>query len=310
MAAKLILPEDIIDVQFVPVLYYAMPGMGKTQIAQTAANPITLDFDKGAHRLRLPRGPIMQFDTWADVIQEGEKGTFTKYETIVIDTGGRALDTIIPDVLNESPKNGYRGNLSPQGYGVLGSRFTTWMKTVRSWGKDLVVVCHQETDKDNNGNDRACPDFPGKMALKEIYKTFDMIGQIRFQMGNESKGRYLDFSPAEGRIAKNAAGFDPVFVPDLATTPTFLGDLIASAKERIGGTAKQSAELAREVESWVERITDAATPEALTTTCRAAKQAKLSDVAKKRLRTVRDAHAAEQGWHWHADSESFQGDAQ
>lgn len=309
MAAKLILPEDVIDVQFVPVLYYSLPGMGKTQIAQTAARPITLDFDKGAHRLRLTRGPVMQFDAWADVIQEGDKGTFQKYETIVIDTGGRALDTIIPDVLNESPKNGYRGNLSPQGYGVLGSRFTTWMKTVRSWGKDLVVVCHQETDKDNNGNDRACPDFPGKMALKEIYKTFDMIGQIRFGQGNEGKGRYLDFSPAEGRIAKNAAGFDPIVVPDLATAPTFLGDLIAAAKERIGGTAKQSADLAREVEAWVDRISDAATVERLNTLILAVKQAGLSDVARKRVWAATEEHAANNKWTYHEKTKTFQEDA-
>jgi hypothetical protein len=308
MPAKLILPEDVIDVTFVPVLYYGPPGLGKTQIAQTAANPITLDFDKGAHRLRLDRGPVMQFDNWTEVTQEGEKGTFSKYQTVVIDTGGRALDTIIPDVLAENPKNGYRGNLSPQGYGVLGNRFITWLKVVSSWGKDVVVVCHQETDKDNAGNTVCCPDFPGKMALKEIYKRFDMIGQLRHAGGDERKGRYLDFNPVEGRIAKNAAGFEPVRVPELADAPTFLADLIADAKRRIGLTAKQSAELAQAVEPWAERVRDLAgeeSPEGLNAVYLAVKQAGLKGVAKKRVWALLTDHAAANRWHHDPKTDSF-----
>ncbi|HVK07659.1 MAG TPA: ATP-binding protein [Gemmataceae bacterium] len=305
MAAKLILPDEVIDVNFVPVLYYGPPGLGKTQIAQTAENPITLDFDKGAHRLRLDRGPVMQFDTWTDVIQEGEKGAFKAYHTVVIDTGGRALDTIIPDVLAENPKNGYRGNLSPQGYGVLGGRFVTWMKTVKSWNKDVVVVCHQENDKDANGNPTACPDFPGKMALKEIYKTFDMIGQLRHNLGNEAKGRYLDFSPGEGRIAKNAPGFDPVPVPELENSPRFLAELIERAKLSIGKTAEKSAALAREIEQFAPTIAAVKKLDGLNAAYLAVKQAKPSQTAKRRLWTLMTQHAAAAGWAHDPKSDSF-----
>jgi hypothetical protein len=100
-------------------------------------------------------------------VQAQREGKFDEAKTLVIDTGGRALDTMIPDVLRENAKNAYGGNLTPQGWGVLGSRFVTWMKTVRTLGKDVVMICHQESSKDDAGNLDVIPDLPGKMASKK-----------------------------------------------------------------------------------------------------------------------------------------------
>lgn len=289
MAAKLILPDAVIDVEFVPVLLYGPPGIGKSQIAQTACKPITLDFDRGAHRMRLDRGAVMQFDAWKDVIEEGDKGTFRPFQTIVIDTGGRALDTMIPDILKESTKNGYNGNLSPQGWGVLGSRFNTWMKTVRSWGKDVVMLCHQTEENDTAGNMIVKPEFPGKMAWKEVHKSFDIMGVIR-QARAGLDGRVIEFSPGEGWTAKNAPGFEPTKVPDLAHNTTFLADLIELAKKRIGMTSAQAAEIAEACEGWAKILAGLSDLSQLNDV--APDVAKLSGVAKSRVWALIEKHAA------------------
>src|SRR5262249_49074512 len=154
---------------------FGPPGCGKTSLAQTCLNPLTLDFDQGVHR-SFNRKRAMRFDTWADVEEAGREGKFKAYDTLIIDTGGRCLDTMIPEVI-VGKKNSGPGGLSPQGWGVLGSKFTAWMKLVRSWRKQVVMICHQSVIEDESGNQAVIPDMPGKMALKEIHKNFDLIGR-------------------------------------------------------------------------------------------------------------------------------------
>lgn len=291
MPLELIAPTDVIPIQFVPILIFGPPGSGKTSIAQTAYKPVTLDFDKGIHRCE-NRRECARFDTWAKYIQAGNEGLYEPFKTLVIDTGGRALDLMIPDVIKENPKNSYAGNLSPQGWGVLGGRFTTWMKLIQTWGKDVVMICHQENAKDDAGNADMFPDLPGKMSLKEVHKQFDCIGRIRY----EGQQRFLDFSPREGStMCKNAAHWNATPVPDLHENKTFLADLIADAKSRIGKTAEASAAVAATTdtwESWLEKVGDnidslnGGLPDL----------AELKGAAKRQAWTLIERHAKDRGW--------------
>lgn len=246
---KLITPLDAIDVEFVPILIYGPPGVGKTTLAQTAEATITLDFDQGIHRAGL-RQDAMQFEDWNDVVQATADGLFKPYKTIVIDTLGRCLDAMFPAVLADSAKNGFRGNLSPQGWGVLGSWFSGWIKTIRGMRKDLVLVAHQEEDKDAAGQSFFRPDMPGKMSYKEVHKWTDMIGRLAIQNGR----KVIDFNPSETSIGKNAAGWKPIEVPNLTQEKDFLAKLIAGAKRVIGQTSEASAAHVKAVALWKERL--------------------------------------------------------
>lgn len=265
MPAKLIRPTDVITLKTVPILIYAGPGAGKTSLAQTSDRPLTLDFDQGIHR-SFNRQNSLQFDNWVDVVKlgadamggqaipAGDYGEMVKLfrdcATLVIDTGGRALDTMIPSIIAESPKNSYAGSLSQPGWGALGNRFTVWMKTVRGWGKQVVMVCHEEENKDASGASKFVPDLPGKMAYKEIHKCFDLMGRIYY----EGKNRYLDFSPSDIQVAKDSVGWGRLPLPDLAGRPNMLAELLADAKARLGHNAAASAAVAMQVDEWKAKL--------------------------------------------------------
>lgn len=242
---KLIEPTDAIDVDFVPILIYGGPSLGKTTLGQTAEDSLTLDFDQGIHRAGL-RQKAGQFDSWDDVVNATSSGAFGPYKTLVVDTLGRCLDLMQPAVLADNAKNGYRGNLSPQGWGVLGSWFGSWMKTIRSMKKQLVLICHEEEDKKADGTAFFRPDMPGKMSYKEVHKWVDLMARMYFENGRQ----YLDFCPSEVSTAKNGGQLGKVEIPDLKKHPRFLADLIARAKANLGRVSAESAATLKAVKEW------------------------------------------------------------
>jgi hypothetical protein len=247
--ALLIEPTDAIDVQHIPTLIYGPPGAGKTSLAQTADRPLTLDFDRGIHR-SFNRQRAFRFESWEDCIAEQQKGAFQEYGTLVIDTLGALLDCMAKSIMAESSKNTQGGGLSISGWGVLGNRFSQWVRLVVQGGQDIVMVCHEEEDKDVGGNRYLRPAMPGKMAYTTIHRLVDLMGHIR----HEGNRRFLDFNPTELAIGKNAAGFEAMPLGKLEDSPRFLADLLAQAKARIGKTATASAEIAQTVEEYQAKL--------------------------------------------------------
>lgn len=263
MPAHIIESDDVIDMDFVPFLIYGPPGCGKTSLAQTAEKPLTIDFDNGIHR-SFNRKIALRFDSWDEHMESGGRdgkylypsghhlaGRPIDYQTIILDTGGRALDAMIPDIMQASVKNCGIGGLSQQGWRVLGTSFQNWIREVRKWGKQIVMLCHERDTADFAGNPKVVPDFPGKMAFDEIHKNFDMIGRIRY----DGRQRFLDFNPYEGATCcKNAAGLLECNIDNLEEQPNLLGSLINMAKRNIGKTIASSERLAKAVENWSGKI--------------------------------------------------------
>lgn len=247
MAAQLITESDIIDVATLCVVIFGPPGVGKTAFCQTAIRPFTLDFDKGIHRA-FNRKTAMRFDTWRDV--ETATKEIGQCNTIVVDTAGRLLDLISADIIASNAKHGTAtGGLSLQGYGALKSRFSHWTNQLRLAGKDIVLICHEREDKD--GDDRIMrPDIQGG-SYTEVHKVSDLIGYL---YRDRSGKRFLDFNPTDRHLGKNAAAWDVMEVPELRDHPTFLADLLADAKRRIGSTAEASALAAKTVASWQAKL--------------------------------------------------------
>ena len=264
MATHMIESTDIIEIDIVPILFFGPPGCGKTSLAQTAALPLTLDFDRGIHGA-FNRKEGLRFDSWQDCLDAGgEHGDFKypkghsregesiEYKSLVIDTGGRCLDAMMPAIMASSAKYKGPGGLTPAGWGILGNNFNTWVKTVRSWKKQLVMICHQKNATDPNGNAEVFPDLPGNMAYNEIHKCFDIIGRIRY----EGRDRYLDFDPCEGATCCKNRGHLPITkLGRLEDKPNLLANLIEMAKNNIGKTAVSSAALASAIESWNVKLT-------------------------------------------------------
>lgn len=229
----------------------------KTSIAQTAASPVTLDFDRGAHRSALRR-QVARFDCWADVVQAGKDKLFDPYETVVIDTIGHCLDLLGIAIVDESPKNGNRnGGLSIQGWGVLKTRFGSWVRGFRAEGKQIVMLAHEKEEKD--GDNRLMRPAISGGSYGVVMEMCDLVGYLSVRNGK----RVLDFNPTDQYHGKNSAGWKPVPVPDLKTSGTFLADLLADARKVIGRTAESSAAAAQAVERWGALLAEVTSAEGL-----------------------------------------------
>lgn len=238
MPLRITKAEDTIKVNQLTVAIYGSPGVGKTTLAFTAKNPLLLDFDSGAYR-SANRQDAVQISSWADV-NGIAKDDLKDYSTIIVDTAGRCLDALTVDIIAKNPKMGRGGALTLQGYGELKARFTAWLKLLRSFGCDVVLIAHSAEERDG---DELIERLDMQGASKnEVYKSADAMGRI-FIRGND---RILNFSPSGAQFGKNPGQLEPLAVPDVSDNPDFLGEVIDDIKMKLNEMSEtQKAELSR-----------------------------------------------------------------
>lgn len=240
MALKITRASDPIQVSTLTMVIYSPPGTGKTSAGFTAERPLLLDFDQGAYRAKNRRDAVL-VSAWSDV--EGMTGDdLADYQTVVVDTAGRALDVLTQDIIAKNPKLGRGGALTLQGYGELKARFVAWTKMLRQLGKDVVLLAHM--DEQRSGDD-VIERLDMQGASKgEVYKVADAMGRIHMVAGK--KFGVLNFSPTDTAFGKNPAQLDAIPIPDYAQNPDFLGEVIQSIKDALNEmTEAQRQEIER-----------------------------------------------------------------
>jgi hypothetical protein len=271
MGLKITKSTEPIETKRITMCLYAVPGIGKTSTASTAEKPLLLDFDRGSHRVK-NRGDVVQIEKWEDVLNITAED-LAPYRTVVVDTAGRALDTLTPKLIAADAKMGRGGALTLQGYGKLKSEFTAWLKMLHGFGLDVILISH--SDEKQNGDDMIERlDMQGA-SKNEIYKSADVMGRLYLKGGK----RTLNFSPADTAFGKNPANLPPIEVPDFGAEPHFLAGVIAQIKASLNElSAAQTAAAALQTE-WKARIDGAATADDFTA---------LMEPARASDETVRD----------------------
>src|SRR6185312_11137567 len=128
---KIVKATEPMKIENIVLTVYAAPGYGKTSLSFTADKVLMLDFDRGSHRAAT-RGDSVQVSCWTDVSLM-TPDDLKPYNTIVVDTAGRALDALAADIIANNPKAGRGdGSLTLQGFGTLKSRFAQWQSFLRS----------------------------------------------------------------------------------------------------------------------------------------------------------------------------------
>lgn len=226
MALKITKAEQSMSITNLTVCLYGQPGIGKTSTAFTAEKPLLLDFDNGAYR-SANRKDAVEVADWKDVAFI-TKEDLASYQTIILDTAGRALDVLQNHIIASNPKaQNKSGGLTLQGFGALKQEFISWLKMIRSFGKDIVLLAHM--DEQRQGDDIIERlDITGG-SKNEIYKVSDAMGRLRF----DSNKRVLDFSPSSTGFGKNPAQLALLNIPNFAENTNFLGEVIQSIKDGI-----------------------------------------------------------------------------
>lgn len=257
MALNITTAAEVIQVEHVCFTIYSQPGLGKTTLAFTAANPLLLDFDKGAYRA-VDRKDVVQVTNWSDVA-DMTLNDLEGYDTIIIDTVGKALEVMAADIIASSRRFAYGDALNQQGWGQLGIKFRTFLAKLKRFGKDVILIAHMDEKTDGEGIKERLSIQGGSKNL--VLTDSDVIARISVY-NNE---RHLMFSPTETSFGKDPANLRDVVIPAAQSGKLdgFLAETITSIKEGLNSLSAAQVERKLEVDWFTDRLPEVKDPEGI-----------------------------------------------
>lgn len=254
---KITKAEENIRVENLFILIYGTGGIGKTSLAQTAENPLTLDFNMGIYRTAYRRDVYenLTYEMLADPPRKGKNGvvffnqtsfaTFAEqakssgYKTIVVDTLEDLLQSIGQFIIKHNSKYA-EAKYQLKYYGLIKDEFVRFVRMLKELKLDVVAIAHSK----NKGKDEKIINYPQITggAYDEVKKTFDFIGHYYFRTENGVTSRILDFDPSEEQDGKNSCQIPAEIVPHFNKSPYYLRDLIATQKELLNKNSQAQKE--------------------------------------------------------------------
>ena len=191
-----------LDVQTkIKALIYGQAGTGKSTLAISAPKPILFDFDGGVSRINfnhLKEVDTVQIKSYQDFIDVLTKEDLTRYETLVIDTGGKLLDHMAEYLISKNPKLGKaNGTLTLQGYGERKGEFNAMVRKISVMQKHILFVAHRETRQDGDDT-RFVPLFGGS-NYDSLVTELDLVGYLEAN----GRKRVITFDPTSKNDGKN-----------------------------------------------------------------------------------------------------------
>ena len=248
MALKFTRADEPVSIPELTVMIYGAPGIGKSTYAFTALNPVMLDFDNGSYRA-MNRKDVLSPETWADVMNIDYAKQFADYDSVIIDTAGRALDLIEQHLIYSSGESQLRQgmSLSLRGYGELRNTFIRWLKLLRGKTNRTIILTAHAKEEQRNDMTYVRIDATGS-AKEELYKTADMMGQIFMQ----DRQRVISFDPADTAFGKNPGGLQAKPIASPAEDATALADAIAETRKAMADRAQGDKQASEETRKLVE----------------------------------------------------------
>jgi phage nucleotide-binding protein len=232
--------EQLENSVVINTLIYGQPGIGKTTFALSAPKPLIIDCDGGLNRInQLDMQDNIPVKSWEDILSIKDEN-LTHYDTIIIDTVGKALDFLTDYLVKNNPKLGKAdGSLGLNGYGALKTTFSQYLKSLRLLGKNIVLIAH---DKEEKKGDEIIirPDIVGG-SLPVVLRDMDMIGYCE-SINNK---RTITFDSTDKSYGKNTCN-----LPSLIEIGNYrdgkkcfkMSDVVAAYEKKIDDGKKLSAE--------------------------------------------------------------------
>lgn len=250
MALNIIKAEQELKPENLTIMIYGQPGAGKTSFSFTSESPILIDFDKLAYKSG-NRKDIVKVENW-EAVRNVTAEDLNGYETIIVDTVGKAQEFVIDYLVRKNPKFKTSVGYSMQMYGQLINEFVDWFKRINSFGKDVILIAHDK-DLEEDGVIKKRPEIVGKTFSKMI-AAVDMLGYIYI----EDKNRIITFSNNEKIYSKNVGNppIEDIVFGNFLQNPNYFKELKAKFMERIGNVSEETKSLTIEVENITKALSN------------------------------------------------------
>lgn len=234
---KIVKKTEQLPIGGITVTIYGDAGTGKTTLANTAKNPVVIDFDNGYHRAAY-RQEYIPVRSWRDIAANQSEffEAVSQYDTIVIDTVGAMLDYLQLYLIEENPR---LEKATMQMYGELKKNFQDFHRKLMAMGKDIVFIAHAK-EKEENEQRIKRPLMVGSSYDLVVQKS-DLVGYMSV-INNKT---VLDFDAGETKIGKNCANLEPQIIGSLAEIENYMDNLISRTKAAL---ANQNEEQEKSIE--------------------------------------------------------------
>lgn len=274
---------------------YGEPGSCKTTLGNTADTVIVLDFDRGVSRSFFRQDTVI-INSWQDVINEEQAGTFKKYKTVVIDTAKAALDDFLMSYVVSRDFKLKTNKL--KAYGEIGDEFKLFLNNRRTEGLDVIIIAHAKKDEDTK---KHIPDVTGQ-SYQLILRVADQVGYISY-VNNQ---RNIQWSPTDITIGKNTANLPSMQIPDKSDPDFkhFMADVITNVKKSIVSIGESQEEAMKKSEALQQQVKDVVNIDDLNLVIPTLQL--LPKGLKEAIVKLVGDKAKEKGWIWNKVEQTFE----
>jgi len=219
--------SDAVEASGVKCLIHGPAGSGKTFSISTIpdrASILVLSAEAGLLSLKNVAGDIdtiviKTIDELRDAYEFIASPEGDKYKTIVLDSFTEIAQQVLASELGKTTKDGNAAH-GQKAYGEMQQTMMRMAKKFRDMdGKNVILICQQEKQKDADQAIFYGPSMPGQKLGQSILYLFDLVACIRVR---------AEYMTVEGRE-------EPVLIYRRAWQFSQLADPLYAAKDRTSG---------------------------------------------------------------------------